>query len=330
MRIVESMGRVLLPTLVTVLAIATAPADAGALPRMALPALLQAAQQDPVAMVVRVTGTARVQRGGGGPATPMSVGMRLMAGDRVNLESGAQAVLLYVSGRRETATQSLTIAAPAQAQRAGVFDRTVSTLNAVASTDARQQPNRQGMIRPIAGAATLVSPRNDIKIVDLRPTFTWSAVPGSTGYTIQVRSEDGVTRKRFTVGRDTIWTLPASEPALAPGVHYHWTVAPAGGGRVAEEQTFRTLSADEYASYAAGMAALREAQLDPWSDGLFLAALVYRDEGLFYEADHALRQLESGDATLGQAYYLLRGEVYDALGLIEMAAESFDRAGETD
>ena len=330
MRIAESMSRVLMPTMIAALALGVAPARATALPLRA-PALLQAAAaSDPVAMVVRVTGAVRVQRAGIGAAAPATVGMRLMAGDRLDLPGGAQAVLLYVSGRRETLTQSLTIAAPEQAQRAGVFDRTVSTLNAVASTDARQQPNRQGMIRPIAGAATLMSPRNDIKVVDLRPTFVWSPVPGATGYTIQIRSGDGVTRKRFDVGRDTVWTLPATEPPLAPGERYHWTVAPSGGGRVAEEKTFRTLSSSEYRSIEEGMAQLRSAELDPWSDGLFLAALVFRDEGLFYEADRALRQLENGDAALGQAYYLLRGEVYDALGLLELAATSFDRAGETD
>ena len=331
MRIVQSMGRVVLPTLVTVLAIAGASAPAAALPTAPVSALLQAAaQSDPVAMVVRVTGDVRVQRGGGGAASAATVGMRLMAGDRVNVPTSAQVILLYVSGRRETVTQTTTIAPPAQAQRAGVFDRTVSTLNAVASTDARQQPNRQGMIRPIAGAATLMSPRNEIKVVDLRPTFTWSPVANATGYTIQIRSDDGVTRKRFNVGQDTSWTLPSSEPPLSPGVGYHWTVAPAGGGRVAEEQVFRTLDAEEYAAVAEGMAELRSAELDPWTDGLFLAALVYRDAGLFYEADRALSQLETGDASLGPAYYLLRGEVYDALGLLELAAASFDRAADTD
>ena len=330
MRIDRSMNRVMLPVLVTMLALAGTGAPAAALPALPVHALLQAAQSDPVAMVVRVTGTVAVQRGGGGTSTPATVGMRLMAGDRVNVTSGGQAILLYASGRRETLTQTTTIAAPAQAERAGVFDRTVSTLNAVASTDARQQPNRQGMIRPIAGAATLMSPRNQVKVVDLRPTFTWSRVPGATSYTIQIRSDDGVTRKRFDVGSDTSWTLPASESPLSPGVGYHWTVSPGSAGRVAEEQTFRTLSAQEYGAVAAGMAELRAAELDPWSDGLFLAALVYRDAGLFYEADRALRQLDAGDASLGQAYYLLRGEVYDALGLLEAAAASFDRAADTD
>ena len=331
MRITHKAGHLVLSLTLMILAGAWSAVDAAAVVHALQPSLLQAtgSQEDPVAMVVRVTGTVRVQRAAGGAPAPASVGMRLMAGDRLEVGSGAQAILLYVSGRRETVTQPLTIAPPEQAERAGVFERTVSTLNAVASTDARQHPNRQGMIRPVAGASTLFSPRNDIKVMDLRPTFVWSLVPGATAYTLQIRSEDGVTRKRFQVGSDTSWTLPATEPPLAPGVRYHWTVAPSGQGRVAEERTFRTLSGGEYAALAQGMSELRTAQLDPWSDGLFLAALVFRDEGLFYEADRALRQLDTGGAPLGQAYYLLRGEVYDALGLLDEAAIAFERAGES-
>lgn len=335
MRIVERVGRPAAALALLLLAGAGSALDAARVDVFMLPPTLSSsaarqvgAAEDPVAMVVRVRGAVRVERAAGGAPAPASIGMRLMAGDRLDLADGAQAVLLYVTGRRQTLTESLTIAAPEAAERAGVFERTVSTLNAVASTDARQHPNRQGMIRPVAGASTLVSPRNDIKVMDLRPTFVWSAVPGATGYTIQLRSGDGVTRKRFDAGSDTVWTMPVSAPPLAPGARYHWTVAPAGNGRAAEEMTFRTLSASEYGAIEQGMAELRRAQLDPWSDGLFLAALVFRDEGLFYEADRALRQLES-DAAVGQAYYLLRGEVYDALGLLELAAEAFDRAGET-
>ena len=324
MRIVESLGRVALTAVMALLALPWSAADAAAIVA-APPALLQAATEDPVAMVVRVTGSVQVRRASG--AVPATVGMRLMAGDRLEVPSGAQAIILYVSGRRETVTQSLAIAAPEQAQRAGVFDRTVSTLNAVASSDARQQPNRQGMIRPIAGAPTLMAPRNEILIADLRPTFSWSAVPGATGYVIQVRSEDGLTRKRFNVGGDTTWTMPASEPPLQPGVEYIWTVG-TNQGRVGEEQRFATLDAEQYARIADGMAELREAGLDPWSDGLFLAALIFRDAGLFYEADRALRQLEAAGGATGQPFYMLRGEVYDALGMLDDAAAAFDRAAE--
>lgn len=326
MRIVETLGRWAVTASMAVLALPWSVADAAAILTTGSPALLQAAAEDPVAMVVRVTGNVQVRRASGtsGAAT---VGMRLMAGDRLEIASGAQAVILYVSGRRETVTQSIAIAAPEQAQRAGVFDRTVSTLNAVASSDARQQPNRQGMIRPIAGAPTLTAPRNAIVVADLRPTFTWSSVQGASSYVLQIRSEDGLTRKRFRVGSDTTWTMPATEPPLQPGVVYVWTVG-TNQGRVGEEQRFATMTAEQYTATAQGLGELRAAGLDPWSDGLFLAALIYRDGGLFYEADRALLQLEAAGGGVGQPFYMLRGEVYDALGMLDAAADAFTRAAD--
>lgn len=326
MRIAETMGRLAVTASMALLALPWSAADAAAVLATDPPALRGAAAQDPVAMVVRVSGSVQVRRAGGA-SEAATVGMRLMSGDRLEVGSGAQAVILYVSGRRETVTQSLAIAAPEQAQRAGVFDRTVSTLNAVASSDARQQPNRQGMIRPIAGAPTLMAPRNEILVADLRPTFTWSAVPGASSYVIQIRSADGLTRKRFSVGSDTTWTMPASGSPLQPGVAYVWTVG-TNQGRVGEEQRFATLSGEQYAAIADGMAELRAAGLDPWSDGLFLAALIYRDGGLFYEADRALRQLEVNGGAVGQPFLMLRGEVYDALGMLDAAADAFTRAAE--
>ena len=327
MHALETLGRVSVSVALAILALPWSAADAAAMLTSGSPALLQAANEDPVAMVVRVTGSVQVRRADGATETA-TAGVRLMPGDRLEVASGAQAVILYVSGRRETVTQSLAIAAPEQAHRAGVFDRTVSTLNAVASSDARQQPNRQGMIRPIAGAPTLIGPRNEIRVADLRPTFSWSAVPGATSYVIQIRSEDGLTRKRFNVGSDTVWTMPADGHPLQPGVTYVWTVG-TNQGRVGEEQRFATLTAVQYAAIAEGMAELREAELDPWSDGLFLSALIFRDSEVFYEADRALRQLEASGTPLGPPFYMLRGEVYDALGMIDAAAEAFTRAAET-
>lgn len=280
---------------------------------------------DPIAMVVRVAGSVRVQRAGGATEAA-GVGTKLMEGDRLLVGDGAQAVLLYLTGRRETVSASTTIRPPEVATRAGVFERTVSTLDAVASTDARQHPNRQGMIRPIAGAPVPVSPRNGIKVLDARPTFTWMAVPGAAGYTIQIRSEDGLTRRRFDAGADTVWTLPADQPPLVPGTDYLWTVAPRGSGRVASEVPFRTASAGDFTAIADGLGEMVSAGLDPWGDGLFVSALLFRDTGLFYEADRALRQLDSEGSAAGQPYYLLRGEVYDALGDLDAAALAFDKA----
>jgi hypothetical protein len=65
--------------------------------------------------------------------------------------------------------------------------------------------------------------------------------------------------------------------------------------------------------------------IDPLGDGMFLTALAYRDAGLMYEASSVLERLGRTGAK-GRAYYLLRGEVLDALGDLDSAAASFAAA----
>ncbi|HET6762881.1 MAG TPA: hypothetical protein VFH27_04390, partial [Longimicrobiaceae bacterium] len=181
---------------------------------------------DPVAVVVRLVGRVQVQRGAAA-AKAAAVGMPLLPGDQVVVPAGGQAVVLYRTGRTQMLQQSARIAAPTAAQPNGVFRQTVRTLSQVASTDARTQPNRQGMIRPISGAAVPISPRNEIRVRGGRPTFTWFAVPEVRDYEIQLRRVDGTPGPvvRYPVGADTTWTVPASSPALEPGGTYEWSVA---------------------------------------------------------------------------------------------------------
>ncbi|MBI4545208.1 MAG: hypothetical protein HY703_08440 [Gemmatimonadetes bacterium] len=296
------------------------------------------ASADPVAVLIQVNGAVRVQRSGQRAPVGATLGMSLMDGDRVIVAAGARAVLLYRTGRTQTATASLTVAAPAENRPGGLFNQTVRTLTQVATTDARTQPNRQGMIRPIAGAAVPVSPRNRINVLDVRPTFLWFRIPEAAGYTVQIRraetkppltddpADTAWKPVRYDVGADTTWTLPGSENPLVPGAFYEWTVAAADGGRVAEPQRFRIISAPEYTALARSLGGISAMGLDPAGDGLFMAALAYRDAGLFYEADRALNRLEAAGAGTGRAFHLLRGEVYDALGLLQAAAEAFRRA----
>lgn len=292
---------------------------------------------DPVAVVVKVAGQVSVQRVAGGSA-PAAVGMRLEPGDKLLPSAGGQAVLLFRTGRKVTATAAMQIEAVKEVEQSGLFNRSVGTLTRVASTDAAQNPNRQGMIRPIAGSAVPIAPRNQITLRGDHPTFAWFALPGAGEYVIQVRRVDGPCApgvaerpqtckpSRFSAGADTTWTLPAGEPGLAPGGIYAWTVAPAKGGRPAPEQRFRIVAAEEEARLKAATADLVAAGLDPETDGLFLTALAYRDAGLYYDARRALDKLAATGAGLGVDYHQLRGEVLDHLGELQAAAVEFAAA----
>jgi hypothetical protein len=238
----------------------------------------------------------------------------------------------------ETARGPITISDTKASQPAGLFSRTVQTLSVVATTDARAHPNRQGMIRPIAGSAVPISPRNQIKILAVRPTLVWFKIPEAPAYVVQVRRVDAACTSaaadarpayckpvRFEAGADTSFTVPAKEVALARGGTYEWAVAPTSGGRVSEGQRFQIVDDKTNAEITAQLKELRTAGINPATDGLFLSALAYRNAGLFYDAKRALERLPTA-AAQGKPYHQLKGEVLDALGDLEGAAREFSQA----
>jgi hypothetical protein len=278
-----------------------------------------------VAVVVQAAGAVLVERRGGA-SEAASPGTRLSDGDHLTLADGARAVLLYGSGRTRVVEASLAVQAEGapEAAGAGLFRRTVATLGQVARADARARPNRQGMIRPIPGAAVAISPRNGVTVRAGRPTFSWFAVPDATSYTLQLRPEGGAP-VRFEAGADTVWTLAETHPALAPGTIYMWTVAADPSGRPALLQSFRVATAEEQAEVDAALALLAAAGLDPEAEGLLVAAVVLHDAGFLYDARAALDRLEER-GELGREARLLRAEILDALGELEAAARDFEYA----
>lgn len=285
---------------------------------------------DPVAVIVQFEGDVRVQRAGEPTAVPGAVGMQLAAGDRVIVADGSRAILLHRTGRMERASATLTLEEPEEPGTNSLFAQTLRTLGQVATTDARSQPNRQGMIRPITGAPVPIAPRNEIAVMDVRPSFTWFSVPDAQRYMVQIRrvSPSETAPVRYDAGADTTWSYPSTLPPLVPGATYAWTVGPVGAGRPASEQQFRVIDADGLAGVQSTLQSLMESGIDPGADGLFLAALAYRDAGLHYEALRALDQIEEDGGAQGFAYYMLRGEVLDALGNVAAAERAFSMAGE--
>lgn len=286
---------------------------------------------DPVALLVKFQGDVQVQRPGAEQALDGAVGLALNAGDEVVVASGGQAVVLYRTGKLVNAAAPVVIEDVEEATSSSLFENTIRTLGQVATTDARTQPNRQGMIRPIAGAPAPIAPRNEIKVLSPRPTFTWFSVPDADGYMIQLRRQgaDSPRPIRYDVGTDTTWTLPATEAPLVPGATYTWTVGGQGIGRVGESRHFTVASADDIAAIQETLDGLIDAGIDPAGDGLFLTALAYRNAGLHYEAQRAIRAIEArGDGT-GPAFFQLKGDVLDALGDVEGAEAAFREADRT-
>jgi hypothetical protein len=280
---------------------------------------------DPVAVMVRMDGAVRVQRAAAAAAVAGAVGMQLAPGDQVLVPAGGRAVLLYRTGRTETLVRSTRLQPPRGAQRTNVFRQTVRTLGEVAATDARSQPNRQGMIRPIAGASVPISPRNGVVVRDARPRFVWFAVPGAEGYVVQLRKADGQPTRYSVAATDTAWSLPAEAPALEEGAAYEWTVT-TPEGRAAEVQKFRVATPAERVALDRELEAIRAAGLNPAGDGLILTAVAYRNAGMHYDALRSLDALAASGVPLGRDFHLLRAAVYDRLGMLPSAEKSYAAA----
>jgi hypothetical protein len=281
--------------------------------------------QDPVALVIRVQGDVTVRHGDGAPA-PASVGEQMFVGDDVMPAAGGRAILITRTGSQQVVTERTTVAEPRGAGNPDIFARAMSTLAQAATTDATAG-GRQGMIRPIPGASSLVSPRNGLLVASPRPAFQWTATPDQT-YDLMLRRLDGGAPEIFEVGTDTMFELP-EDRELERGAEYAWTVFVGGrrGGRPVAQQEFRVMSLEESFELEVYLEEISVFGLDPMGDGLFLTVVAYRDLGLFYDAREALESVERQDS-LTADLYLLKGEILTELGHEEAAREAFDRADE--
>lgn len=290
---------------------------------LGMPALPVGAQDLPEALVVRVQGEVRLEPAGGQPG-PATVGARLAVGDRVVPSTGSQAVVVRKTGQSVTVTEPYTVQAAAGGDEEDRFARAAGVLARAANTDAGGRGGRQGMIRPVPGVPETIAPRNGIMILDTRPSFAWHPADSGSAYTVQIQRQ-GAGYARYPAGGDTVWSYPADAPPLIPGATYVWTVA-SESGRVARPQEFRIADPETYTDVAMNLQALSEMGLEPERDGLLLAAIVYLDTGLFYDALVALRALETDEERLGPDVLLLMGEALAAMGRYDEAEAAWQAA----
>ncbi len=281
--------------------------------------------QEPVALVIRVQGAVDVRHGATDPS-PASVGEQMFVGDGLVPTDGSRAILITRTGAQQVVTEETTLAEPRGAGNPDIFARAMSTLAQAASTDATAG-GRQGMIRPIPGATSLVAPRNKLLVASPRPVFSWTPTSGQS-YDLMLRKVDGGRPEIYEVGTDTMFALPEGVE-LDTGATYAWTVFVGGRqrGRPVPQQEFRVMSLEQSFDLQDYMDEISVFGLDPMTDGLFLTVVAFRDLGLFYDAREALETVEQ-EASLSADMYLLKGEILTELGHEEAAREAFDKADE--
>ena len=111
----------------------------------------------------------------------------------------------------------------------------------VSVPDARTLPLAFGISAAAPTAPTLNMPANAATGIKVRPTFTWTAVPGTLTYKIEVASDAGFANIVATATvTGTTW---ASNVTLASSAQFYWRVRPAnycGNGAVSATRMFTT------------------------------------------------------------------------------------------
>ena len=93
----------------------------------------------------------------------------------------------------------------------------------IAPTSTHTSTVTLGLFDAIPGTPTLVSPGNGATDVDLKPTYTWTAVSQSSEYTLEVATDAGFANIVYSVS-GLSGTSHAQTPPLDPVTSYHFRV----------------------------------------------------------------------------------------------------------
>ncbi|GAB4425762.1 MAG: hypothetical protein OHK0015_06020 [Chloroflexi bacterium OHK40] len=262
-----------------------------------------------VGMVVAVQGTLELRSVGWNAFVPVAAGAHLQAGDRLRLEPGAQARVVCADGTL-IEVQAGNAPVPCQSQAERLFDiARVPWANAVLSAGDAALPR---VIMPRATA-----------LLTTMPAVRWTAVDGTDSYTV-ILYREGEELWRETAQDTTTLPYPADQPPLEPGPIYRFAVTVEDGPEeIAQGSGVQVLDAQQGQAIRAEARQIEQLDVDDAIRFLLLANL-YASHGLYAEALVLLESPE--DPSAQPALFQLRGDIYLAVGLPELAIAPYTRA----
>jgi hypothetical protein len=295
---------------------------------LSLPGWARAA--DPVAVLTELRverGQVQVKRAGESQwAVPQPL-LALRPGDQLRAVGEGRAVLVFTGGRGvqsvSASNSPFTVEAPASG---GSSEKLRGVLGSVADFLVGKQKDLNYLplsVRAVRPPRVLpLSPR-DTRLLSAPVVFEWSG-PEGLRYRIQVSGPQGLLWEGANLPRKPL-TYPASAPTLSPGVRYSWQVQAAG--QPAQRTEFEILAPDDAARAREAMDLITPAAL-PGSSRSSVA--VMRAGWLFQQQLYAdsRRELiaalavDPDEPTL----HVLLGQVYERIGLGEMATREFIEA----
>lgn len=301
---------------------------------MLLAALLaSAALAAPFALVASVQGRVEIARGKAAPVRA-AFGAALERGDRVTVAPGGSATIYFSDGNvielaeKSAVTVGGKVAASARTGPAAEIPSGVyAQVSQVVTGGSRQtglvalSPMRSGEER----APLILEPRRADVLAD-RPAFAWREVPGATRYTVTLAGDAGTLWTREATG--TRLEFPADQPPLARDADYLWTVDAFGErGRLhSETSLFHVVAPEVDAAVRADVASIERGF--PSSDhpaAHFVRGQYEVGRGLYHDA--ALRFIRLSQLIPDSpAPHEALGNVYRAIGLMDLAAAEYQRA----
>jgi hypothetical protein len=285
---------------------------------------------DPVGVLTEIRaerGQVEVKRAGETQWTAAQPLLALRPGDQLRVTGEARAALVFTGGRGAQAVSSgnspFTIQAPAAAAAGDKVKGLVGSVTDFLSGKQKDlaylplsvrsvRPPRVGQLGP---RATQVLPG--------AVSFEWSG-SDMFRYKVRVLGPPGLLWEQGDLHRKPV-PYPASAPALEPGVRYVWQLETAG--QPVQQTEFEILRAAEAARVRESLDMLVPGSLPgypPSSVALMRAGYELRD-GLYADARRELLTALAGDPDEPTLHFLL-GQVYDTIGLGELAQREFIEA----
>lgn len=289
-----------------------------------------AAAADPVGVLTEIRaerGQVEVKRAGETQWTAAQPLLALRPGDQLRATGEARASFVFTGGRGAQAVSAanspFTVQPPAAAAARDKVKGLVGSVTDFLSgkqKDLAYLPLSVRSVRPPRVAQ--LEPRAT-KLLPGAVTFEWSG-SDTLRYKVRVLGPQGILWEQADLPRKPV-TYPASAPALEPGVRYFWQLEVAG--QPMQQAEFQILTAAEAARVRESLDILAPASLPdypPSSIALMRAGYVLRD-GLYADARRELISALARDPD-EPTLHLLLGQVYDTMGLGELAQREFIEA----
>lgn len=300
-------------------------------------ALPLAAVADPLAILASARGEVAVRPAGGKSAEAAAFGRALERGDQVQVAQGGAATIVFNDGSviELGAGSAITVGGKAQEKSrvetgTPIPDEVFSQVSKYVTGGSRQT----GLVALSAmrsgksasdSQPMIVSPRLSDVLTD-RPALSWRAVDGANRYRVTLSGEDGEVWSQETAATELPY--PADAEPLAAGGDYSWRVEARSdlGSLRSEESVFHVPTAETRDAVRRNLESIDKSAGGAQSPAAcFLSGSYLFSRGLYGEA---ATQFESLSRLLPEspAPHEALGNVYRAVGLMDLAAAEFERA----